>query len=402
MTVGRWRPESFPFTFLLSLLGALAGFATDMSLPATAATARAVHASVADVGLTLSAFMTSFAIGPLIVGPVSDRYGRRPVVAAICVLFIVASLGCCLSRSLGALVFWRFLQGFGGAARPLATAIIGDHFTGAAARAKMSNVAALGMFAPLSAPTIGSVFLLVGGWRLIYLFFAIAGLTALVCVWVGLDEPHPLERRSSLTPAAIISNYLAVLRNPTSIIHIAIAASSFGVVFGYVSGSPIVMMQVFKLTSFEYGLSFAVTATGLIIGSIVNARLNAAGVSPTRLLAGGLMLLSTGAFLFLMLSLLGIIHVGSALACLTTCTFGSAIVGSNASQLAIAPMRRIAGTASAVAASLQLCIGALSGLLVSSFFDGHSSLSMAMVMAGCGSLGMIFLGVARLVRVEIA
>ena len=159
----RAAPTSFLFIVLISLLGALSAFATDMSLAAIEPMARDLEVTPATVGLSLSAFMLSFAISPLVYGPLSDRYGRRPVALLACAIYVVGGIGCVFSSSLASLLACRFVQGIGGGARPLSLAIIGDHFKGAAQREKMSYVSALALLAPLLAPSIGALQMAFGG-----------------------------------------------------------------------------------------------------------------------------------------------------------------------------------------------------------------------------------------------
>lgn len=126
----RIQPASFAFTLLLGLLASVPYSGIDMSLPALAATGAALGAQPADVGFTMSVFMLSLATAPLVYGPVSDRYGRRPVVVFGITLFVVGSLACALAQSFPVLLTCRFSQGCGAASTMLAFAIIRDPFEG--------------------------------------------------------------------------------------------------------------------------------------------------------------------------------------------------------------------------------------------------------------------------------
>ena len=209
-------PTSLMFIVLMSLLGAMSAFATDMSLSAFEPMAADLHVSPGAVGLSLSAFMVSFAVSPLFYGPLSDRFGRRPVALLACFVYVVGGLGCVFASSLPGLLACRLVQGVGGGARPLGLAIIGDHFKGAAAREKMSYVSALSLLAPLLAPSIGALLMSFGNWRLFYVFLTATGALALLLTWWRLGESLPEERRAVLTPREVAANYLAVFRNPSS------------------------------------------------------------------------------------------------------------------------------------------------------------------------------------------
>ena len=375
------------FIVLMSLLGAMSALATDMSLAAVDAMARDFTVTPGRIGLALSAFMLSFAVSPLVYGPLSDRYGRRPLALLACVVYVVGGIGCVFAHGLGALLAWRFVQGLGGGARPLGLAIIGDNFRGAAAREKMSYVSALSLLAPLLAPTMGALLLQCGGWRMIYVFLTVTGAGALALVAFRLDESLPPERRVPLSPRGLAANYAGVFRR-RSLAHTIIAVAMFGVIFGYVSGSPYVMIGAFGLTPAQFGLTFMMNSAGLLVGNLCNARLNARGAAPARLLGGGLALVAGSTGILLAITLVGRTGVVTFLPFLFLCMVGCAIANTNALQLAIAPLPHIAGTASAAVVSAQLAFGAVAGYLVSTAYDGRTALSTVATIAAIGVVGL--------------
>lgn len=371
----RAAPTSFLFIVLMSLLGAMSAFATDMSLAAVEPMARDLAVSPGTIGLALSAFMLSFAVSPIIYGPLSDRYGRRPVALLACLIYVIGGIGCIFAPSLPSLLACRFVQGMGGGARPLGLAMIGDHFKGPAAREKMSYVSALALLAPLLAPSIGALLMGLGGWRMIYVFLTLTGGVALLLVYLKLDESLPEERRVSISPASVAANYSAVFRNPRSLAFTIIAIAMFGVIFSYVSGSPYVMIGAFHLTPLAFGLTFMLNSAGLLVGNLCNARLNAHGVAPAKLLTLGLSLVAGNALILLAITLTGNTSVFAFLPFLALCMVGCSISNVNALQLAIEPMSHIAGTASAAVVSSQLAFGAVAGYVVATFYDGRTPLS---------------------------
>ncbi len=380
-------PTSFMFVVLISLLGAMSALATDMSLAAVNPMARDFAVTPGQIGLALSAFMLSFALSPLAYGPLSDRYGRRPAALLACAVYVAGGIGCVFAHSLAALLAWRFVQGLGGGARPLGLAIIGDNFRGAAAREKMSYVSALTLLAPLLAPTMGALLLQSGGWRMIYVFLTATGAGALVLVAFKLGESLPPERRVSLSPRGLVANYVGVFRR-RSLAHTMVAVAMFGVIFGYVSGSPYVMIGAFGLTPAQFGLTFMLNSAGLLVGNLCNARLNAKGVAPDRLLGGGLVLVAGSTGALLAITLAGNTAVLPFLPLLFLCMVGCAVANTNALQLAIAPLPHIAGTASAAVVSAQLAFGAVAGYIVSSAYDGRTALSTVATIAVIGAVGL--------------
>ena len=150
-----------------------------------------------EVSLTMSAFMISLAVAPLIYGPVSDRFGRKPVVVFGVALFVVASLACAVAQSLPALLICRFVQGVGAASTAMTFAIIRDLFSEATARVKIANVVVAINVVTVIAPTAGAALLTIGGWRLIYMVQAAIG-ALLLLAWC-LDLPRA---QGSILPIA--------------------------------------------------------------------------------------------------------------------------------------------------------------------------------------------------------
>src|SRR5262245_32186193 len=197
------------FTLLLSLLVALPCFGIAMSLPALSATGAALGVPSAQAGLTMSMFMLGFAVAPLFYGPVSDRYGRKPVVVFAAILFSIAGVGCALARSLPTLLMWRVVQGAGaGASMTIALAIVRDLFEGADARTKLSYVAITTMVVPMIAPTVGAALLALGGWRIIHAVLAGVGLLLLLAISLGFAESARIDPANRLVPSVIARNYL--------------------------------------------------------------------------------------------------------------------------------------------------------------------------------------------------
>jgi len=185
----RIPPASMAFTLLLSRLVALPSFGIDMSLPALTATGAALGVGPEQGGITMSLFMLGFAVAPLIYGPASNRYGRKPVVVFACLLFVIAAIGCALACSLPTLLMWRVVQGAGaGASMTIALAIIRDLFEGRAARTKLSYVAIATTIVPMIAPTAGAALLALGGWRVIHTVLAGIGLLLLLAISLDFAE----------------------------------------------------------------------------------------------------------------------------------------------------------------------------------------------------------------------
>ena len=208
-----------------------------------------------------------------------------------------------------------------------------------------------------------------------------------------LGESLPEERRVAVSPVEVARHYISVFRNRRSLAFALIAVSMFGVIFGYVSGSPYVMIGAFHLTPAQYGLTFMLNSSGLLVGNLANARLNRRGVRPAILLGAGLTLVCGGAFALVALTLAGNASIVPFLPCLFLCMAGCAMANTNALQLAIEPMLHIAGTASAAVVSAQLFVGAFAGWAVAALYAGRTPLSTvgAMAIIGLGGLAAFLL-----------
>lgn len=374
--------HSIAFTIFLGALSALPPLAIDMGLPALGKIAQALHCTDNASALTLSLFLAGFAFGPLICGPISDRFGRRPVLISGAVLFTLAGIFCALSAAIETLLFWRFVAGCGaGAASVLVMAVVRDGFEGHEARAKLSYVAIVRTMAPMIAPSIGAAILTCADWRTVYGAIAHSGLIVSIIALLGLEESHPREKRLAIRPSELGRNYLKVLRHPISCGYALVNAFNFGCIFSYVSGSPLVMMEVIHVPAAVYGGLFAMTAFGITIGALLNGKLSKRAVSHHWPLIGGLLISLTCCLLLLTLSILGINNLYYMMPLLVLSTFSMGLMAPNATHGTLHPLPEIAGMASAVLSAMQMIVGSLASALVAYIYDGTSSTAMTSVMA---------------------
>lgn len=262
---------------LITLLGMLAAFgplAIDLYLPALPAIARGLSAPAAQVQLSITVFLSGFAVGMLVYGPLSDRYGRRPVMQAGIALFVLASLACMLAEAVEALVLFRFLQALGGgAASVLARAVVRDVFQAAEAIRTLSLMAMVTAIAPLLAPLLGSLLLAWAGWRACFAFLLCWGVCSLLVVWRFLPESLPVERRGQLSLLAAFAAYFRLLLDPVALGLVLAGGMSFAAMFAYITGSPFYFIELNGLSPLAYSWIFAANALGIFIANFVNSRL---------------------------------------------------------------------------------------------------------------------------------
>ncbi|MCE9664738.1 multidrug effflux MFS transporter [Halomonas sp. M5N1S17] len=381
----------------LAALTALGPLATDMYLPAMPAMAEALDTGPDQIQLTLSLYMAGFAMAQIFCGPISDRFGRKPVMVAGFSLFLLASLLCAFAPSIEWLLVGRFLQALGGAAGPvLGRAAVRDIYGPIEAGRVLSYMASTMALAPALAPVVGAGLLLYFGWQSIFVLLTFyAGIMLLV---LALLMPEPLSpaNRQSISPRAILRNYRMLLTQRAFIGYTLVNASGFASLFAFLSGSSFVLIEFMGMTPFEYGIGFTLIVAGFFSGTIFSGRYS------HRLGRDRLLLLAT-----LCCALAGSIMAGLAVAGIYApwavigphilFLVGFGIVMPQSMSGALAPNPQCAGAASSLFGFLQMTIAALAGALVGQFHDGTSR-----TMAISIGLGGVFALVAYLAIVRPA
>jgi DHA1 family bicyclomycin/chloramphenicol resistance-like MFS transporter len=368
--------SSFAFTLLLGAFAGLPALSIDMGLPALPLLQAALGAGEAEGALTISTFFAAFGLAQLVLGPLSDRIGRRPVLLAALSLYTLAGLGCAWAGAIFPLLACRFAQGVGAAGGSvLAFAIIRDVYDGAAARAKLSTISMVFSLAPVIAPTLGGLLLIVGGWRSNYAVLTAGGATLTACAALFLRETRVPGPR----PAGL---YLPLLRKPRTIGYALVTAFSGGGVLAFVTGSPLVLLGSFGLTSMQFGIVFASITIGIIMGAWVNARLAERGVRAVFPLASGLVTAALAGLGMCGLALVGQLRLVTMMPLLLLTTFCRGVVSPNAMHAAMEPVPERAGAASAIIGSLQMLMGSLAGVVVGTLHPILGAAALAVTMAG--------------------
>jgi DHA1 family bicyclomycin/chloramphenicol resistance-like MFS transporter len=390
------RSTSPFYIVMLGLLSALPPLAIDIGLPAIPALQAAFHISIGEATRTLTMFLLGFSVGPILFGPLSDRYGRKPVLLFGLGLFSLAAFACAYADQIGTLLLVRLLQGVAaGAAAALPAAIIRDVFSGHAALTRQSYVALVNAVAPLLAPLLGAALLQLGSWRLIYQSLGGIGLVLLLLAAWGYQESRPqtggAPQRNVFRDA--VHAYGQVLRNRHYLIHAALLAASFGTMFAYITGSSAVFIDMLGVSSGVYGMLFALTAAGTIIGAAAGGRL-ARVWSADRLLIGGVLGSGVISLLLLLASTLGLGSIALIAACVVLSNICAGIVMPNATHQALASVGNVAGSAAALLRSMQMLAGAAAGALVG-VLAGNQLTVMATVMTIAALIGVALIFVRQ-------
>jgi MFS transporter, DHA1 family, multidrug resistance protein len=391
------RPDTFALTALLALLTALGPLAVDMYLPSFPDIGRLLGASPATVQLTLSLYMVAYAVGQIVYGPLSDRYGRLPVLRAALVIYCVASFACALAPNIEMLLTARAVQALGssGAIVP-ARAIVRDLYSGARAGRELSLMGAIMALAPVCAPMIGGVLQSAFGWRSHFILQIAFGLIAALLVWHKLPETLRAPAPGPFSLLAIVNGYREIMRNRAVLAYIGMLAVSFAGVFAWISGSSFVLQEVYGLSALAFGLAFAAASGGYLLGTAVATRVvirlgldRTIGIGALALAAGGL-----GGIAAIPFGGASPIPLVAAMALFAV---GMGLVQPQTIAGAMMPFPERAGTASSLVGVAQMVCAAVSGAIVGHML-GTSAWPVAIPLAISGCLTLAIWWLSRGVR----
>ena len=375
--------HSRAFVVFLAAMSALPPLAIDMALPSLALIQADLHASQTTAAATIAIFLVGFSTAPLLVGPLADRFGRKPVLIVGLALFTLCGLGAGFSPSIGALLGFRLVQGAGaGAVGILPRAIVRDLFDTRESRLFITAIAQVNGVAPVVAPTLGALILYVAPWRTIYLALAAIGLLLLGMGLALFRESQPEADRQSLRPAAVAANYARALTNRFCLGFSLVLGLTFGGMFSYINTSPLLFMQGFGVSKVAFAGLFALTSLGVIAGASVNAQLVKRQVEPKTALDLALSLTVGAALALLVMSLEGFASIAIVAGLAFVYFLAMGLIFPNAMHEAVHPLPEIAGIASAILLASQMLGGAAGGALGAALYRDASPLGVAEVMFG--------------------
>jgi len=350
---------------LLAALVALGPLSVDMYLPAMPLMMAALGTDIGHMHLTLSTYLTGFALFHLACGPLGDRYGRRPVLIGGTVLFVAACIGCSVSTTIEELLVFRFIQGIGACVGPtLGRAVARDVFGPTRAARALSLIAMLMALAPAVAPTMGSVLLLWLPWPTVFIFLALYGASMLALIHVYLAESLP--QRQSLHPLSIARNYAQLLRKPVFILSTLASAFVYAGLMAYLSSSSFVYINMLGVPVQYFGFVFLSSVAGYMAGSAVSARLAMNLASEQTVLLGAVLVVAATGSMWLGAALLPDSVIVLVLPMMLYST-GMGLVLPNAMAVALRPFAHIAGTASALMGFIQMALSASGTALVGAY-----------------------------------
>lgn len=353
--------------FLIPLMAALTALAmatTSIYLPSLPHMAQDLSATIGEVQLTLTLYMAVYGLAQLVMGPLSDRYGRRPVMISGLALAVLASIGCAATYSVGMLLAARVLQGIGACVGVVtARAVIRDVYDRQGSARALSVMTMVVSLAPIAAPIIGGYIEIWAGWRVTFLL--IATLTAVVmaaAIRLLPETNKNLQTQGSVIGSALV-NYRQLLVIPGFWGYALTNVGLYVTFYSFVAGAPVAFIEVFQFSAERYGLIAAIPMVGFFMGSLLASRLGA------RLSLDRQIDLGTGAMGAAGLALLAVVAAGelgpaTLIAPIFFWGIGMGVAQPNSLAGAVSINPRIAGSASALIGCIQFAGGGLGSLIV--------------------------------------
>lgn len=377
---------NWPLIALLGFIAALTPLAIDMYLPALPQIGLAFEASATQVQQTLTLFSVGFALGQLLVGPISDSVGRRRVMLVGSVLFAITAIFCARAESIGELNVWRSLQGVAGAASGvMISAIVKDMFEQDDFSRMMSFIVLVMTLAPLVAPLIGGYVALWFGWRGIFWSLALLGLAACILVMLFIPETLAKEHRQPLAIGRSLRNYRKIFADPVSLALMCAGAFSFACLFSFLISGSYIYIELYDVEIDKVGYFFAFNVVALMILTFVNGRFVGKKGAP-HMLRWGLYVQSLGAMLLVPAIFIdGIIWL-VVLPCMVIIG-ATTMVGSNLMAKLLQRHSSMAGTASSVVGSFRFGVGALMGSASTVLpFNVQTNMALTIVFSAAASM----------------
>lgn len=374
---------------LILVLGSMSAFGAlsfDMYLPAFPTIAADLRVSPAAVQLTLTVALIGIALGQFVMGPLSDRWGRRRPIIAGTALFFVSSLLITLAPNIEVMTALRLVQGFaGGIGIAISRAVVRDLYSGAEASRFFSRLTLVFGVAPVVAPTIGAAVLEFTSWRGVFALLALYGLVMVVVGWRFLPETLPVERRRTGGLAEVGRGFKVLAADRRFWGYTAAQGLTFAGLFAYLSSGSFVLQEVYGVSAQAYGLIFGLNALGLVAVGQLNARLVGRRTPRALLFAALAGAVAAG---ILMIGGAGLHSLTIVVAMLFVYIASLGMVAPNSTALALDGHAQMAGTAAALMGAVQSVIGAIAGPIVAAL-GASSGVPMAAAMFGFAALSVV-------------
>ncbi|MFB7430047.1 multidrug effflux MFS transporter [Streptomyces microflavus] len=392
------RRTGFLVTMVLGGLTALPPLSMDMYLPALPAVTDSLSAPAATIQLTLTACLAGMALGQLVVGPMSDRWGRRRPLLLGMVVYVIATAICALAPSAELLIGFRLLQGLAGAAGiVVARAVVRDLYDGVEMARFFSTLMLISGVAPIIAPLIGGQVMRFTDWRGIFVVLTGIGIVLTLVVWKWLHETLEPGSRHTGGVGEALRTMRGLLADRVFTGYMVTGGLAFAVLFAYISASPFVVQEIYGASPQTFSLLFGLNSIGLIAVGQINGKLLVGRISLDKVLGFGLAVIVLAAVALLLMTTgvfgeVGLVPVAAGLFVLMS-AMGVAMPNTNAQ--ALMRTKHAAGSASALLGTSSFLIGAIASPLVG-IAGEDTAVPMAVVQVVCAVAAVgCFLGLCR-------
>jgi len=363
------QETSLSLTVLLGMLVALPALGTDLFVPALPLLAEALAVDVGAAQFTLTTFFIGLAAGMLLWGPLSDRYGRKPVLCAGLAAMLAASVVAARVDSVGAVAAARLVQGLAmSSGAVIARTVVRDLHAHEQAARLLASMTIVFSIVPIAAPLTGAGIAGHAGWRAIFWCFAAIAALLLVAALAGLRETAPRER-SSIHPADIARTFARILGERRFVAPFLLVLCAHLGILAWVSSSAFVLVRGFGLSTVGYGFAFAAVMVGQIAGAWASSRLVLRVGIPRLLRLGAALMLAAGAAAAA-LAWAGAGYWPAVVLPFLVFLFGTALIVSNATAAALSPFPGSAGAAASLIGATGFTVGALVSAGLGLAFDG--------------------------------
>lgn len=371
---------------LLTGLVTLGPMTISFYVPSMPAIADALDTTPSAVQATMTTFLVGFASAQPLYGPLSDRYGRRPILLAGLMIYIAASAICAAVTSVDQLLVARFFQGFGACCGPvIGRAVVRDLFDGAIMVRVFSIIGTAVAIGPAIAPMIGGLIQEAAGWEASFLTISGIGALLLIVVRTTLQESNTQPNLAAARPRTVVTNYAALLSNPRFMGYVLVSALVFSGVFAYHGVSAFLFIGEMGLSPSTFALIAFVTIPGYAIGNYLSGRLRQR-FDGHRLIGAGLTITMIGAGSALILSdQLTLPRVLGPMLCYL---FGFGMLMPHTIAGALQPFPRIAGSASATMGATQMMIGAIASVVAAWAYQGAGAAPLGWILVALGILAI--------------
>ncbi|WP_405797530.1 multidrug effflux MFS transporter [Streptomyces longwoodensis] len=385
-------------TLVLGGLTAIPALSMDMYLPALPEVSRTLHAPAATVQLTLTACLAGMALGQLVVGPMSDRWGRRRPLLAGLAVYVVATALCAAAPDVELLVALRLAQGLAGSAGiVIARAMARDVYDGVAMARFFSTLMLIAGVAPVVAPLIGGQVLRVTDWRGVFVVLTVVGTLLGALVWARLPETLEPTARHAGGIGQALRSMRGLLADLPFAGYMLSGGFAFAALFAYISASPFVVQEIYGASPQTFSLLFGLNSVGLVAAGQLNGKVLVGRVPLERVLATGLALLvlASTALLLMSAGVFGAVGLAPVAAALFVLMSAMGLTLPNAQTLALVRTRHSAGAASALLGTASFLVGAVASPLVGVAGE-HTAVPMALVQLAASLVAVAcFVGMCR-------